>query len=252
MKSVAQSSREREERRDCEFCVEDLQSLLAAQRAIASSLDPNVVAQLTADEARRITSTEMAAVYLLAKNRLQVVSVSGNLQKSLLGYVVNIEGSLAGNATRTGRPFLLEDTHCPANLYSPVLERFMARSVAVVPLTGPGGTIGAILAASRTPGSLGLEDQCLLELLAEGAAVALENARCFSQAQQEAALRERRRLVRRLQGAVAQMLFSASLIADILPRLWDRDPREGRSRLEELRQITRGLLVEFRNISHDE
>lgn len=252
MKTVAQSSREREERRDCEFCIEDLQALLAAQRLISSSLDPNVVARITADEARRITSTEMAAVYLLAKNRLEVAAISGSLHKSLLGHVVNIEGSLAGKVLRTGRPFLLEDTHCPANGYSPVLERFMARSITVVPLTGHGEAIGAILVANRTPGGLGPEGQCLLELLAEGAAVALENARCFTQSQQETALRERRRLARRLQGAVAQMLFSVSLIADILPRLWDRDPQEGRRRLEELRQITRGLLVEFRNLSQDE
>ncbi|HEY3079906.1 MAG TPA: sensor histidine kinase [Chloroflexota bacterium] len=46
--------------------------------------------------------------------------------------------------------------------------------------------------------------------------------------------------------AVTQALFSASLIADVLPRLWERDPAQGRERLDELRQLTRGALAEMR------
>ena len=37
---------------------------------------------------------------------------------------------------------------------------------------------------------------------------------------------ERIRLARELHDAVSQTLFSASLIADVLPRLWARDPGE--------------------------
>src|SRR5512138_3291935 len=48
--------------------------------------------------------------------------------------------------------------------------------------------------------------------------------------------------------AVTQTLFSASLIADVLPRLWERNPEEGRRRLEELRQLTRGALAEMRTL----
>jgi signal transduction histidine kinase len=57
---------------------------------------------------------------------------------------------------------------------------------------------------------------------------------------------ERSRLARDLHDAVTQTLFSASLIADVLPRLWERQPAEGRRRLEELRQLTRGALAEMR------
>jgi signal transduction histidine kinase len=59
-------------------------------------------------------------------------------------------------------------------------------------------------------------------------------------------LQERQRLARELHDAVTQALFSASLIADVLPRLWERDPAQGRERLDELRQLTRGALAEMR------
>lgn len=63
---------------------------------------------------------------------------------------------------------------------------------------------------------------------------------------ERAVLDERSRLARDLHDAVTQSLFSASLIADVLPRLWERDAAEGRRRLEELRTLTRGALAEMR------
>jgi two-component system nitrate/nitrite sensor histidine kinase NarX len=84
--------------------------------------------------------------------------------------------------------------------------------------------------------------------LANQAAVAIENARLYEQAQELAVVQERNRLARDLHDAVTQTLFSASLIADVLPRLWERDPDEGRHRLEELRELTRGALAEMRTL----
>ncbi len=67
-------------------------------------------------------------------------------------------------------------------------------------------------------------------------------------AKEEAALAERTRLARELHDAVSQTLFSTSLIAEVLPRLWERNPEEGRKRLEEVRQLTRGALAEMRTL----
>ncbi len=65
---------------------------------------------------------------------------------------------------------------------------------------------------------------------------------------QQAALEERNRLARDLHDAVSQTLFSASIIAEVLPRIWDRNPDEGHRRLEEVRQLTRGALAEMRTL----
>ena len=63
-----------------------------------------------------------------------------------------------------------------------------------------------------------------------------------------AAAEERNRLARDFHDAVSQTLFSASLIADVLPRLWEKNPTEARKRLEEVRQLTRGALAEMRTL----
>jgi signal transduction histidine kinase/putative methionine-R-sulfoxide reductase with GAF domain len=78
--------------------------------------------------------------------------------------------------------------------------------------------------------------------------LAIENARLRAQVAESAILTERSRLARDLHDAVTQTLFSASLIAEVLPRLFERDPQEGARRLEELRQLTRGALAEMRTL----
>ncbi|MDO9088448.1 MAG: histidine kinase [Anaerolineaceae bacterium] len=58
-------------------------------------------------------------------------------------------------------------------------------------------------------------------------------------------LEERQRLAHDLHDAVHQTLFSASLIAEVLPRLWDMDQAEARRSLEDLRRLTKGALAEM-------
>jgi len=107
-------------------------------------------------------------------------------------------------------------------------------------------------------GSLGLyyesskkfseEEIRLVVSFADQAALAIENARLRTKAEQSAVAAERSRLARDLHDAVTQTLFSASLIAEVLPRLWEHKPDEGMRRLEELRQLTRGALAEMRTL----
>jgi signal transduction histidine kinase len=68
------------------------------------------------------------------------------------------------------------------------------------------------------------------------------------QAEELAVLEERNRLARELHDAVTQTLFSASLIAEALPALWERDQEMGRERLAMLRQMSRGALAEMRTL----
>jgi PAS domain S-box-containing protein len=68
------------------------------------------------------------------------------------------------------------------------------------------------------------------------------------QAKEDAAAAERNRLARDLHDAVSQTLFSASLIADVLPKLWEKNPDEGQKRLAEIRELTRGALAEMRTL----
>jgi len=82
--------------------------------------------------------------------------------------------------------------------------------------------------------------------VANQAAITLVNAELFEHAQALAALQERQRLAQNLHDAVNQSLFSAGLIADVLPRLWDRDQAEARKSLDDLRRLTRAAQAEMR------
>jgi two-component system nitrate/nitrite sensor histidine kinase NarX len=82
--------------------------------------------------------------------------------------------------------------------------------------------------------------------MANQAAITIVNAQLYEQAQAAATLQERQRLAQNLHDAVNQSLFSAGLIAEVLPRLWDKDQAAGRQSLEDLRRLTRGALAEMR------
>lgn len=82
--------------------------------------------------------------------------------------------------------------------------------------------------------------------VANQAAIALINAELYEHAQELAALQERQRLAQNLHDAVNQSLFSVGLIADVLPRLWERDQDEARKSLVNLRRLTRSAQAEMR------
>jgi two-component system nitrate/nitrite sensor histidine kinase NarX len=86
----------------------------------------------------------------------------------------------------------------------------------------------------------------LAQTVANQAAITLINAELYEHAQALAALQERQRLAQNLHDAVNQSLFSAGLIADVLPRLWDRDQNEARKSLDDLRRLTRAAQAEMR------
>ena len=117
-----------------------------------------------------------------------------------------------------------------------------------VPLVVNDQAYGGLLFYYTQPQAFSDEQVQLGLTFAEQAALAIENAQLRQQAAQSAVAAERSRLARDLHDAVTQTLFSASLIAEVLPRIWERDPAEGQRRLAELRELTRGALAEMRTL----
>ena len=117
-----------------------------------------------------------------------------------------------------------------------------------VPLAVKGRVIGGMGIAHAEPDFFTIHQANLALTMANQAAITMVNAQLYEQAQSLAALQERQRLAQNLHDAVNQSLFSAGLIAEVLPRLWERDPAEGRRSLEDLRRLTRGALAEMRGL----
>lgn len=119
---------------------------------------------------------------------------------------------------------------------------------ALVPLKSRGGSLGVLVIVGPQGGAFSQSKLALFQSIADQLSVAIENARLFKKNKQAAVIAERNRLARDLHDAVTQTLFSSSMIAEVLPRIWERNPEEGRRRLEELRQLTRGALSEMRTL----
>ena len=120
------------------------------------------------------------------------------------------------------------------------------RSWMWVPLAIKGRLIGAIGVAHTERKYFTAHHADLALTVANQAAITMVNAELYENAHTLAALQERQRLARNLHDAVNQSLFSAGLIAEVLPRLWERDPDEGRQSLEDLRRLTRGAQADMR------
>jgi two-component system nitrate/nitrite sensor histidine kinase NarX len=120
------------------------------------------------------------------------------------------------------------------------------RSWMWVPLAVRGRIIGGIGVAHKNENHFTPHHADLALSVANQAAITMINAELYGQAQTLAVLEERQRLARNLHDAVNQSLFSAGLIAEVLPRLWDQDQELARKSLEDLRRLTRGAMAEMR------
>ena len=115
-----------------------------------------------------------------------------------------------------------------------------------VPLAVKGRIIGGIGIAHVERNYFTSHHEDLALIVANQAAITMINAELYGHAQALAVLEERQSLARSLHDAVNQSLFSASLIAEVLPRVWDRDQGLARRSLEDLRRLTRGAQAEMR------
>jgi PAS domain S-box-containing protein len=107
---------------------------------------------------------------------------------------------------------------------------------------------GGIVLCRGEPRVFSGEEVELATVFSDQVALAIESAWLREQVEEAAAAAERTRLARDLHDSVTQALFSASLVAEILPQVWQRDPEEAREGLEELRLLTRGALAEMRTM----
>src|SRR5665811_1796250 len=64
-------------------------------------------------------------------------------------------------------------------------------------------------------------------------------------------LSDRNYIARELHDTVTQTLFSANLIAEVLPKLWKKDPRGVIKRLDEIRTLNNIALTEMRALLFD-
>jgi signal transduction histidine kinase len=115
-----------------------------------------------------------------------------------------------------------------------------------VPLAVKGRIIGGLGVAHEKRNYFTEHHADLALSVADQSALTMVNAELYAQAQSLAVLEEQQRLARNLHDAVNQSLFSAGLIAEALPLLWEQDQEQARHSLKDLSRLTRGAIAETR------
>ncbi|QKW05750.1 GAF domain-containing sensor histidine kinase [Streptomyces sp. NA04227] len=126
-------------------------------------------------------------------------------------------------------------------------------------------TIGALFLANKKHPVQGSgcgfdeDDEELLTILAQHAAIALTNARLYERSRELTIVEERSRLAHDLHDAVSQKLFSLRLTAQAAAALVDRDPSRAKGELQQVAALAaeaadelRDAVVELRPAALDE
>ncbi len=140
-------------------------------------------------------------------------------------------------------PLLLKASSTPAPRLA---DRF--RALLGVPLRIEGELYGSLLLLYAEKRPFTNEEIDLGLTFADQATLAIANAQLRGRAEETAVATERNRLARDLHDAVTQTLFSASLVAEVLPATWAKSQTEGQNLLQELRSLNRGALAEMRSL----
>jgi two-component system nitrate/nitrite sensor histidine kinase NarX len=238
----------------------ELSTVLEVSHDMTSTLDLQPLLGVILAHLRTVVGYHDATIMLLEGSHLSLLGYWGPLLvDSVVGLRFPLATALANRAVVEGRgPVVIPDIwddHDPlARSFRQVGEQDLNSghssytSWLGVPLIHKEHVVGMI-GLSHTVAGFFTERHARLALaFANQAAVAIENARLYARTQQVAILEERARLARDLHDSVTQTLFSASLIADVLPRLWQRDPSTVLPSLEEVRLLTRGALAEMRTL----
>jgi GAF domain-containing protein/HAMP domain-containing protein len=239
--------------RDTARQVRELRALADASRIISSVLDQDELLQALYEQITHIAPTDFYLIALYDETT-NIVSIEINvdegvhypedqyvLDKGLLKLVIHNRQPLRFHS-------LTEEKHKLDVEIVPAGSPKVNHGWLGVPMLYGDKVLGAIVVGSYRRGAFDEGHEQTLTSIANQAAVALENARLYEQAQQLAILEERQRLARDLHDAVTQTLFSASLIAEVLPAHWESDQTKGRQLLKELRQLSRGALAEMRTL----
>lgn len=160
---------------------------------------------------------------------------------------------LPGRVWQTGTPVWVTDVVVDSNfLRAGIAERDGLRAGVGIPIRMEGEVIGAMTFFSRQPRQTDRELLRMLDTVGSQIGLFIERERATQmereQARALAALEERQRLARELHDSVTQTLFSASVIAEMLPILWKREPEQVETNLDELHQLTRSALTEMRSL----
>jgi GAF domain-containing protein len=210
-------------------------------------------------QASRLLGSQAIAIYCLQEDNEEVVTqaeqnISG---KDIAGIAKPFVQSVLKQALRTHRPVtvlctssqlsLCEETGAQRHLWV-LPSSVVYQSLLAVPIVVKKQIYGGVVFYYVEPRRFSQDEIELAALYSTLVALAMENVSLREYLQQSEVVAEWNCFARDLYDMVTQMLFSARLIADALPRVLEHHPAKGRRGLEELSLLSLGALAQMRTL----
>lgn len=249
-----EQTRERERRRDIAEGLRGILAVLNSDKPLDAILDYITL------YACRLLEADAVAIYRMqpGTNLLSIQSSHGLSDEYLAHSTIPLGQGVTGQAVHQCRPIAVTNVdHAMGILPQPISREILVllkilakhfRSELSVPLIIKQEVVGALNLYYANPRVFEQEEIDLAVSFCDQTALAIENARLRERAQEDAIAAERNRIARELHDSVTQTIFSASLIAEVLPTIWMRDPEEAQHGLDDLRKLARGALAEMRTL----
>jgi GAF domain-containing protein/DNA-binding response OmpR family regulator len=217
--------------------VEELRALGAVSQAVNSTLDLQRVLDTIVAKATQISGTEAGAIYVLDERQAEFqLSATFGMSDELINVVRDMHAEISeavGLLTETHEPSQQADLRdLPSTPVNNLIIKAGYRARLSVPLMRSSQVIGALVVRRKAPGEFAPGTVDLLKTFAAQSAVAIQNARLFSE------LREKSRELQVASQHKSQFLANMS--------------HELRTPLNAIIGVTEMLLEDARDLKHDE
>ena len=167
-----------------------LESLQRVTDAALASLSEEQLLQELLQRISDILDVDTVAILLLDGDALQARAAKGIEEAVEQGVRIPVGRGFAGRIAAEQRAITITDVD-HADILNPILREKGIRSLLGVPLLVQGRVIGVLHVGSLTPREFSAEDRDLLQLAADRAALAIEQARVYEQRRVAEALQRR-------------------------------------------------------------
>ncbi len=192
---------------------QELETLNQVSREISSRLDIQQVLNSVTEKARTLLGGEVASLCLVDENQhwLKLQALSGP-QHAIVGKVMPTDEQFALAVLTSDHTMICGSDSCNGGCRM-LSDEYRASHLAA-PLRIGDRVIGALCVGSPAQNQFANESAEMLTKLANVAAIALENARLFAQAERVATLEERRRVAAEMHDGLGQTLSYLGLMTD--------------------------------------
>ena len=237
---------------------QELKLLNNVAGALTSTLNLEKLLNLITQQVEKYLAVESCSVLLIDKEKDELIfaAVSGVGANRLMGHRLKARQGIVGWVLRQKESLLVNDVQHDARFFSGIDESFnlKTRSVVCVPLIVKGKIIGVIEAVNKLDGDFDQGSLQLLDSLASTAALAIENARLYSdlQAERDHLIRKeediRRTIARDLHDGPTQMVSAISMNVEFIKKLRDKAPERVDKELDSLQQLANEATNDIRNL----